>query len=105
MVAEGAQNDRTAGADDGAAVTSAGTTPEAVDPKVAAAVAAAEAAGPQSGETVRVDSWIWSVRLVKTRSMGAAAGACRGQQPAESVETEAVDLLGRHAAPHLMGGL
>ncbi|MFF8522882.1 RNA-binding S4 domain-containing protein [Streptomyces werraensis] len=76
MVAEGAQNDRTAGADDGAAVTSAGTTPEAVDPKVAAAVAAAEAAGPQSGETVRVDSWIWSVRLVKTRSMGAAA--CRG---------------------------
>ncbi|MFI9287445.1 RNA-binding S4 domain-containing protein [Streptomyces werraensis] len=76
MVAEGAQNDRTAGADDGAAVTPAGTTPEAVDPKVAAAVAAAEAAGPQSGETVRVDSWIWSVRLVKTRSMGAAA--CRG---------------------------
>ncbi|CAL9562519.1 RNA-binding S4 domain-containing protein [Streptomyces werraensis] len=76
MVAEGAQNDRTAGADDGAAVTSAGTTPEAVDPKVAEAVAAAEAAGPQSGETVRVDSWIWSVRLVKTRSMGAAA--CRG---------------------------
>ncbi|MFD8251151.1 RNA-binding S4 domain-containing protein [Streptomyces werraensis] len=72
MVAEGAQNDRTAGA----AATSAGTTPEAVDPKVAAAVAAAEAAGPQSGETVRVDSWIWSVRLVKTRSMGAAA--CRG---------------------------
>ncbi|KAF4407525.1 MULTISPECIES: RNA-binding S4 domain-containing protein [Streptomyces] len=26
--------------------------------------------------TVRVDSWIWSVRLVKTRS--AAAAACRG---------------------------
>jgi ribosome-associated heat shock protein Hsp15 len=47
-----------------------------VDPKVAAAVAAAEAAGPQHGETVRVDSWIWSVRLVKTRSAGATA--CKG---------------------------
>ncbi|MEV5428770.1 RNA-binding S4 domain-containing protein [Streptomyces sp. NPDC052701] len=49
---------------------------KALDPKVAAAVAAAEAAGPQNGETVRIDSWIWSVRLVKTRSLGAAA--CRG---------------------------
>ncbi|MGW3990259.1 RNA-binding S4 domain-containing protein [Streptomyces sp. NPDC004830] len=39
-------------------------------------MAAAEAAGPQSGQSVRVDSWIWSVRLVKTRSMGATA--CRG---------------------------
>ncbi|MGW0612087.1 RNA-binding S4 domain-containing protein [Streptomyces sp. NPDC002788] len=47
-----------------------------LDPKVAAAIAAAEAAGPQSGQTVRVDSWIWAVRLVKTRSMGATA--CRG---------------------------
>ncbi|MEU9367824.1 RNA-binding S4 domain-containing protein [Streptomyces avermitilis] len=37
---------------------------------------AAEAAGPANGETVRIDSWIWSVRLVKTRSMGATA--CRG---------------------------
>ncbi|WP_390897488.1 RNA-binding S4 domain-containing protein [Streptomyces justiciae] len=46
------------------------------DPQVAAAVAAAEAAGPQQGETVRVDSWIWSVRLIKTRSAGAAA--CKG---------------------------
>ncbi|MFI8532281.1 RNA-binding S4 domain-containing protein [Streptomyces aquilus] len=46
------------------------------DPEVAAAVAAAEAAGPQQGETVRVDSWIWSVRLIKTRSAGAAA--CKG---------------------------
>nr|WP_280889462.1 RNA-binding S4 domain-containing protein [Streptomyces sp. LBL] len=43
---------------------------------MAAAVAAAEAAGPQNGETVRLDSWIWAVRLVKTRSMGATA--CRG---------------------------
>ncbi|WP_030677473.1 RNA-binding S4 domain-containing protein [Streptomyces cellulosae] len=50
--------------------------PKAVDPEVAAAVAAAEAAGPKSGETVRLDSWIWAVRLVKTRSMGATA--CRG---------------------------
>lgn len=48
----------------------------AVDPKVAAAVASAEAAGPQNGETVRIDSWIWSVRLVKTRSAGATA--CKG---------------------------
>lgn len=54
----------------------AGNAEQAVDPKVAAAVAAAEAAGPQSGETVRIDSWIWAVRLVKTRSLGAAA--CKG---------------------------
>ncbi|MFJ9243311.1 RNA-binding S4 domain-containing protein [Streptomyces sp. NPDC101776] len=40
------------------------------------AVVAARAAGPANGESVRVDSWIWSVRLVKTRSMGAAA--CKG---------------------------
>ena len=40
------------------------------------AAAVAKAAVPSTGETVRVDSWIWSVRLVKTRSMGATA--CRG---------------------------
>jgi ribosome-associated heat shock protein Hsp15 len=34
------------------------------------------AAGPAGGESVRVDAWIWSVRLVKTRSMGATA--CKG---------------------------
>ncbi|MFE1204483.1 RNA-binding S4 domain-containing protein [Streptomyces sp. NPDC058762] len=56
---------------DGAAATAA--TP---DPRTAAAIAAAEAAGPQNGETVRVDSWIWAVRLIKTRSLGATA--CRG---------------------------
>ncbi|MGW1882681.1 RNA-binding S4 domain-containing protein [Streptomyces sp. NPDC001970] len=34
-------------------------------------------AGPAGAEgTVRVDSWIWSVRLTKTRSQ--AAAACRG---------------------------
>ncbi|MFD5452542.1 RNA-binding S4 domain-containing protein [Streptomyces sp. NPDC003470] len=49
---------------------------QAPDPKTAAAVAAAEAAGPQPGESVRVDSWIWAVRLIKTRSLGATA--CRG---------------------------
>ncbi|WP_046729639.1 RNA-binding S4 domain-containing protein [Streptomyces humi] len=50
---------------------------EAPDPAaVAAAVAAAEAAAPAPGESVRIDSWIWAVRLIKTRSMGATA--CRG---------------------------
>ncbi|MGB8939771.1 MAG: RNA-binding S4 domain-containing protein [Streptomyces sp.] len=29
-----------------------------------------------AGGSVRIDAWIWSVRLVKTRSMGAAA--CKG---------------------------
>ncbi|MEU6808487.1 RNA-binding S4 domain-containing protein [Streptomyces sp. NPDC046831] len=57
-----------------AAGTAAGAPP--VDPKIAAAVAAAEAAGPGDGGSVRIDSWIWSVRLIKTRSTGAAA--CRG---------------------------
>lgn len=42
----------------------------------AAAVRAAVAAGPAGGESVRVDAWIWSVRLVKTRSIGATA--CKG---------------------------
>ncbi|MGW6530742.1 RNA-binding S4 domain-containing protein [Streptomyces venezuelae] len=33
-------------------------------------------AGPRGEGSVRVDSWIWSVRLAKTRSAGAAA--CKG---------------------------
>ncbi|WP_237536957.1 S4 domain-containing protein [Streptomyces sp. SID5785] len=46
-------------------------------------MAAAQSAGtsgtpaaPGGGASVRVDSWIWAVRLVKTRAAGAAA--CRG---------------------------
>ncbi|MGW4322943.1 RNA-binding S4 domain-containing protein [Streptomyces sp. NPDC004684] len=62
---------------DGGGEGSAAPSSTAVDPKVAAAaVAVAEAAGPASGESVRIDSWIWAVRLVKTRSVGATA--CRG---------------------------
>lgn len=40
----------------------------------AAGTAATDPAG--GGGSVRVDSWIWSVRLTKTRSAGAAA--CKG---------------------------
>ncbi|MFJ3642250.1 RNA-binding S4 domain-containing protein [Streptomyces sp. NPDC090108] len=47
-----------------------------LDAQVAAATAAAVAAGPAAGESVRIDSWIWAVRLIKTRSQGATA--CRG---------------------------
>ncbi|WP_247196442.1 RNA-binding S4 domain-containing protein [Streptomyces sp. GESEQ-35] len=54
----------------------AGDDAPATAPAPGDAIAAADAARPQSGETVRIDSWIWSVRLVKTRSMGAAA--CKG---------------------------
>lgn len=59
-----------------APVAGAAESAAADDPKVAAAIAAAEAAGPASGESVRVDSWIWAVRLIKTRSLGASA--CKG---------------------------
>jgi ribosome-associated heat shock protein Hsp15 len=64
--AHGAQNTQGSGA----------SADQPVDPKIAAAVAAAEAAGPAKGETVRIDSWIWAVRLIKTRSLGATA--CKG---------------------------
>ncbi|MET8410019.1 RNA-binding S4 domain-containing protein [Streptomyces sp. NPDC005195] len=66
MASEGAdveRDDEKKNTDDGA--TASGDT-----------AAAAVAARPAGGESVRVDSWIWSVRLVKTRSMGATA--CRG---------------------------
>ncbi|MFD4505133.1 RNA-binding S4 domain-containing protein [Streptomyces sp. NPDC058457] len=62
-----------AGPDEG---TEAPATPAPDPAAIAAAVAAAEAAGPAPGENVRIDSWIWAVRLIKTRSMGATA--CRG---------------------------
>ncbi|MEW1562564.1 RNA-binding S4 domain-containing protein [Streptomyces sp. NPDC093509] len=42
----------------------------------AAAVIGAAGAGPAAGQSVRIDAWIWSVRLVKTRAV--AAAACRG---------------------------
>lgn len=73
MGTEGAEHDRSAGAGTPGPGEAAAVP---ADPEIAAAVAAAEAAGPPSGESVRIDSWIWSVRLVKTRSLGAAA--CRG---------------------------
>ncbi|MET7684909.1 RNA-binding S4 domain-containing protein [Streptomyces sp. NPDC005423] len=60
----------------GPSATEPGATEAETDEAAAQAIAAAVAAGPASGESVRVDSWIWSVRLVKTRSMGAAA--CKG---------------------------
>ncbi|MFG2781843.1 RNA-binding S4 domain-containing protein [Streptomyces prunicolor] len=77
MASEGA--DETDG-DTGTGTTTTSRNPDARQGPAAEpqsdAVAAARAAGPSNGESVRVDSWIWSVRLVKTRSMGAAA--CKG---------------------------
>ncbi|WP_320772778.1 RNA-binding S4 domain-containing protein [Streptomyces sp. CRN 30] len=67
---------RVRGPEDAESGPRGGAAEGTLDPKVAAAVAAAEAAGPSAGGTVRVDSWIWAVRLVKTRSVGATA--CRG---------------------------
>ncbi|PNG16606.1 RNA-binding S4 domain-containing protein, partial [Streptomyces cahuitamycinicus] len=84
MASQGAQYGRTDGTENPAAESpespkSGGSSAvgdiQPPDPETASAIAAAEA-GPQGGTTVRVDSWIWSVRLVKTRSMGATA--CRG---------------------------
>ncbi|WP_240203415.1 RNA-binding S4 domain-containing protein [Streptomyces actuosus] len=75
MVAEGTDRAATDPAHPGGEGPETGTS-RSEGPEVAAAVAAAEAAGPGHGESVRIDSWIWSVRLVKTRSVGAAA--CKG---------------------------
>jgi ribosome-associated heat shock protein Hsp15 len=76
MAVERSDDNETGGTDRAGTAAEGPDAPEAPDPKIAAAVAAAEAAGPQNGETVRIDSWIWSVRLAKTRSAGATA--CRG---------------------------
>ncbi|MFB7242962.1 RNA-binding S4 domain-containing protein [Streptomyces populi] len=54
----------------------ASTAASAAASAATVAVGAAVAAGPAGGESVRVDAWIWSVRLVKTRSIGATA--CKG---------------------------
>ncbi|MER5473492.1 RNA-binding S4 domain-containing protein [Streptomyces sp. NPDC002685] len=62
--------------DEEAATATSGASSESAAAAKAAAVIAAAGAGPAGGESVRVDAWIWSVRLVKTRSMGATA--CRG---------------------------
>jgi ribosome-associated heat shock protein Hsp15 len=67
MASEDDEKDNEQGTGGPSSPTDAADTPNA---------AAADAARPRSGESVRVDSWIWSVRLVKTRSMGATA--CRG---------------------------
>ncbi|MEU4172381.1 RNA-binding S4 domain-containing protein [Streptomyces sp. NPDC026665] len=64
------------GADSGAVSGTGPETDATAASSNAAAVRAAVAAGPAGGESVRVDAWIWSVRLVKTRSIGATA--CKG---------------------------
>ncbi|MCX4991653.1 MULTISPECIES: RNA-binding S4 domain-containing protein [unclassified Streptomyces] len=75
MASQGADGEmKSAGAGD--ARGSGDTEAAAATAGAASAARAAAAAGPAGGESVRVDSWIWSVRLVKTRSMGATA--CRG---------------------------
>ncbi|MER5788660.1 RNA-binding S4 domain-containing protein [Streptomyces sp. NPDC001980] len=73
-VSGGTEAPTTAAGTDEGAEASANPTPDPA--AIAAAVAAAEAAGPAAGENVRIDSWVWAVRLIKTRSMGATA--CRG---------------------------
>jgi len=72
----GANGSADAATTDADAATHADAVATADGAADADAVAVAKAASPAGGETVRIDSWIWSVRLVKTRSMGATA--CRG---------------------------
>ncbi|MFF3646049.1 RNA-binding S4 domain-containing protein [Streptomyces sp. NPDC002564] len=69
----------TDGGPDGRAPESGATPGGAVGGGNGAAATEAPApagTGSGGGGTVRVDSWIWSVRLTKTRSAGAAA--CKG---------------------------
>lgn len=80
MASEGADDDKGTGDKETGEHGETGRTEGAGGSADAVAAAAGPGGGPGSGpgggETVRVDSWIWSVRLVKTRSMGATA--CRG---------------------------
>ncbi|MFF0184279.1 RNA-binding S4 domain-containing protein [Streptomyces sp. NPDC005244] len=73
----------TAGADSDAGSPAGSPAGSLTDPPAdsaaaakAAAVIAAAGAGAAAGQSVRIDAWIWSVRLVKTRAV--AATACRG---------------------------
>lgn len=75
MASQGADGEMK-GAGAGGARSSGDTEAAAATAGAASAAKPAAAAGPAGGESVRVDAWIWSVRLVKTRSMGATA--CRG---------------------------
>ncbi|MER7204994.1 RNA-binding S4 domain-containing protein, partial [Streptomyces sp. NPDC000188] len=63
-------------ASDSGSGTRSGTGSGTGSDAASSAVDAARAAAPGAGESVRIDSWIWSVRLAKTRSAGATA--CRG---------------------------
>ncbi|WP_037668675.1 RNA-binding S4 domain-containing protein [Streptomyces griseus] len=76
MASEGADHDTTDGTGEPPREAPRPADAPLAGPEPAAAVAAAEAAGPAGGESVRIDSWIWAVRLIKTRSQGAAA--CKG---------------------------
>ncbi|WP_406107482.1 RNA-binding S4 domain-containing protein [Streptomyces sp. NBC_01003] len=63
-------------ASDSVSDTDAGTGSHPASGTASNTADAARAAAPGAGESVRIDSWIWSVRLAKTRSAGATA--CRG---------------------------
>ncbi|QEV17551.1 RNA-binding S4 domain-containing protein [Streptomyces alboniger] len=59
-----------------ASETSGGGTGRTPDSAADSSPGSAGGGAAAGGGSVRVDSWIWSVRLVKTRSTGAAA--CKG---------------------------